>query len=90
MAIHRITSSIAFYVIAIQALIAVVSVTCMSPHEIIASIAHANPFRKVSVPQAYKRLATTPVYFVSNSGGSPYLQDDVQVIMHIHGIIVFE
>ena len=40
--------------------------------------ASANIFRKYAKLSPAQKLATTPLFFVSNSGGAPYLQEDVQ------------
>lgn len=39
----------------------------------------ASPFVKYSNLKSTQKLSTTPVFYLSNSGGSPYLQEDVQV-----------
>ena len=41
-------------------------------------IARAGVLKKYQSLSATQRLATTPLYFVSNSRGNPYLQDDIQ------------
>lgn len=42
-------------------------------------VARATMFKKYQQLSATQKLATTPLYFVSNSRGNAYLQDDVQV-----------
>lgn len=42
------------------------------------SISNAGILRKYSKLAPLQKLATTPVFFLSNSGGSPYLQEDIQ------------
>jgi len=42
------------------------------------TVSHAGILRKYSKLAPLQKLATTPVFFLSNSGGSPYLQEDVQ------------
>ena len=39
----------------------------------------ALPFSKYSSLSALNRLSTTPVFYLTNSAGNPYLQEDVQV-----------
>ena len=46
---------------------------------IVPNKAYALPFKKYSKLAATQKLGTTPVFFLSNSGGNPYLQEDVQV-----------
>ena len=48
-------------------------ITTMAPTPAMAGV--FKKYRRLSPTQ---RLATTPLFFVSNSGGSPYLQEDVQ------------
>ena len=52
------------------------TMTMIAPGKVLAS-----PFVKYSQLQRNEKLATTPVFFLSNSGGSPYLQEDVQVTL---------
>lgn len=42
------------------------------------SVSNAGIFRKYSNLSPLQKLATTPVFFLSNSGGNPYLQEDIQ------------
>ena len=42
------------------------------------TVSNAGILRKYSKLAPLQKLATTPVFFLSNSGGSPYLQEDVQ------------
>ena len=46
----------------------------------------ASSFIKYSNLKSTQKLSTTPVFYLSNSGGSPYLQEDVQVKS---GVIVY-
>lgn len=42
--------------------------------------AFASPWKSYSSLSPTEKLATTPLYYVTNSQGSPYLQEDIQVI----------
>lgn len=45
---------------------------------LVPNVAVATPWSKYSQLKATEKLATTPVFFLANSQGSPYLQEDVQ------------
>lgn len=51
--------------------------------------AEAGVFRKYRDLSPYQKLATTPLFYVCSSGGSPYLQDDVQAGKPEQRIIVY-
>merc|ERR1711871_1354144 len=51
--------------------------------------ASANIFRKYAKLSPTQKLATTPLFFVSNSGGAPYLQEDVQAGNPNQRIVVY-
>ena len=51
--------------------------------------AHAGVLRRYSTLNPTEKLATTPLFFVTNSGGSPYLQEDVQAGKPSQRIIVY-
>jgi hypothetical protein len=51
--------------------------------------ARAGVLRKYSKLSPTQRLATTPVFFLANSNGQPYLQDDVQTGNSDQRIIVY-
>ena len=58
---------------AFKSAVALTSVVAVAPNA-----ANALPFKKYSNLAATQKLGTTPVFFLSNSGGNPYLQEDVQ------------
>jgi hypothetical protein len=51
--------------------------------------AEAGVLKKYRDLSPYQKLATTPLFYVCNSGGSPYLQDDVQAGKPEQRIIVY-
>ena len=51
--------------------------------------AQASMFKKYRDLTPVQKLATTPVFFVCNSGGSPYLQDDVQAGKPEQKIVIY-
>ena len=51
--------------------------------------AQASLFKKYRDLTPVQKLATTPVFFVCNSGGSPYLQDDVQAGKPEQKIVIY-
>ena len=58
---------------AFKSAVALTSIVGIAPNA-----ANALPFKKYSNLAATQKLGTTPVFFLSNSGGNPYLQEDVQ------------
>lgn len=67
-----------------QSAVALASITTMMP-----SPAGATLFQRYNRLAPTQKLATTPLYFVSNSGGSPYLQEDVQTGNPNQRIVVY-
>jgi hypothetical protein len=51
--------------------------------------AEASLWRKYKDLSPVQKLATTPLFYVCNSGGSPYLQDDVQAGRPEQRIVVY-
>jgi len=52
-------------------------------------VAHAGVLRRYTKLNPMEKLATTPLFFVTNSGGSPYLQEDVQAGKPSQRIVVY-
>lgn len=67
-----------------QSAVALASITTMMP-----SPAGATLWQRYNRLAPTQKLATTPLYFVSNSGGSPYLQEDVQTGNPNQRIVVY-
>ena len=67
-----------------QSAMVVASVSTMLPSPV-----SANMFRKYAKLSPTQKLATTPLFFVSNSGGAPYLQEDVQTGNPNQRIVVY-
>ncbi len=67
-----------------QSTVALASITTMMP-----SPAGATLWQRYNRLAPTQKLATTPLYFVSNSGGSPYLQEDVQAGNPSQRIVVY-
>jgi len=51
--------------------------------------AHASIFKRYTSLSPYQKLATTPLFFVTNSMGSPYLQEDLQAGKPDQRIVVY-
>ena len=51
--------------------------------------AHAGVLRRYTKLSPMEKLASTPLFFVTNSGGSPYLQEDVQAGKPSQRIVVY-
>jgi len=51
--------------------------------------AHASIFKRYTSLSPYQKLATTPLFFVTNSMGSPYLQEDLQAGKPEQRIVVY-
>ena len=51
--------------------------------------AFALSFMKYSQLKSTQKLSTTPVFYLSNSGGYPYLQEDVQVYFTLVLFIIY-
>jgi hypothetical protein len=51
--------------------------------------AHASALKKYKQLSPSQKLATTPLFFVCNSGGQPYLQDDIQAGKPDQRVIVY-
>jgi hypothetical protein len=51
--------------------------------------AHASALKKYKQLSPTQKLATTPLFFVCNSGGQPYLQDDIQAGKPEQKIVVY-
>jgi hypothetical protein len=56
--------------------IAIGSTVCSIP-----IVCQATSFKKYSSLSAVQKLGTTPVFYLSNPSGNPYLQEDVQVLL---------
>ena len=52
-------------------------------------VANAGILRRYNNLSPMQKLATTPLFFVCNSGGSPYLQEDIQAGKPTQRIIVY-
>jgi hypothetical protein len=50
---------------------------------------HAGVLKKYSKLSPTQKLATTPLFFICNAGGNPYLQDDVQAGKPDQKIIIY-
>ena len=51
--------------------------------------AHASIFKRYTNLNPYQKLATTPLFYVTNSMGSPYLQEDLQAGKPDQRIVVY-